>query len=57
MERITREIIEVIAQVKIWRESQREHASDINYFHYSQNKIDELESKLDGLMRWKNEYL
>lgn len=51
MEGIAKEIMKLLKLLAIWKNSQAKHSYDLDYFHYSQRKIDELEGKLDVLTR------
>lgn len=56
MERETEKIIvELEKEIIIWKESQAIHTDDIDYFHYSQRRIDRLEAELDRISRMENE--
>lgn len=56
MERETEKIIvELEKEIIIWKESQAIHTDDIDYFHYSQWRIDGLEAELNRISRMENE--
>ncbi len=56
MERETEKIIvELEKEIIIWKESQAIHTDDIDYFHYSQRRIDRLEAELNRISRMENE--
>ena len=42
---------EIEKEFSIWKELQAKHVNDIPFFHYSQGKVDQLESKLDIVSR------
>lgn len=48
-------IVELEKEIIIWKESQAIHTDDIDYFHYSQRRIDRLEAELDRISRMENE--
>ena len=47
-------IREVEFCIEIWKKNQWKYSADEAFFHYSQNMIDKLESKLDILTRAEN---